>query len=67
MVRLPIAKTSMEINDKLFLRVSKETSLQVRSEIISPAKAAALPASPEASKLGDGSPTAVTIGDDEID
>jgi hypothetical protein len=57
----------MEINNQLFFCFCKKPSLQVRAKIISPTKPATLAASSESCKLRDSSPTALAIGEDEID
>lgn len=64
---LPIAKTGMEVNNKLFFSLIKEAALQVGAEVISPPEAAALAAAAEASELGDGPPAALAVSEDEID
>jgi len=63
----PVAKTGMEINDKLLLCFSEESSLQVWAKIISPTKATTLATTPKASKLWHSTPTALTIGENEVD
>lgn len=57
----------MKINNQLFFGFSEKTSLQVRAEIISPTKAATFATTTEAGKLGDGSPTALAIGENKVD
>lgn len=57
----------MEIDDQLFFSLIKESPLQIRAEIVSPAEAATLAAAAQASELGEGTPAAVAIGEDEGD
>lgn len=63
----PISKTSVKINDQLFLSLGKEASLEVRTEVVGPTEAAALTTAAEARELGDGPPAAVAIGENEVD
>ncbi|RDX77035.1 hypothetical protein CR513_42901, partial [Mucuna pruriens] len=63
----PVAKTSMEINNKLLLCLCEEASLQVRAKIISPAKATTLATTPKASELWHSTPTALAICENEVD
>ena len=63
----PVAKTGMEINNKLLLCLCEEPSLQVWAKIIRPTKATTLATAPEASKLWHGTPTALAIGENEFD
>ena len=57
----------MKINNQLLFSFTEEASLEVRSKIVSPAEAAALPASSEASEFRDSAPTALAIGENEVD
>lgn len=57
----------MEVNNKVLFCFSEETSLQVRAKIVSPAKPATLATTPKPGKLWNGSPAAVTIGENEVD
>ncbi|GLT69688.1 hypothetical protein SLA2020_418200 [Shorea laevis] len=57
----------MKINNKLFFSFTEEASLKVWPEIVSPAKAATLPATAEAGELGDGTPTALAVCKNEVD
>ncbi|WVZ12898.1 hypothetical protein V8G54_017428 [Vigna mungo] len=56
----------MEINDKLFFCLCEEASLQVRPQIISPAKTTTLTTTAKTSKLGNSTPTALAIGENEV-
>lgn len=56
----------MKINDQLLLRLVEEAPLQVGAEVVGPAEAAALPAAAKAGQFGDGPPTALAIGEDEV-
>lgn len=58
---LPVAKASMEVNDKLLLILVKKASLQVRPEVISPAKTAALATSAESGELWYSTPTTLAV------
>jgi hypothetical protein len=51
----------MEINDKFFLIIIKKASLQVRPEVISPAKTAALATSAESGELWYSTPTTLAV------
>lgn len=64
---IPITKTGVEINDKLFFIFIKNATLQVGSEVVSPTEAAALATSPESSEFRDGTPTTLTMYEYEID
>lgn len=55
----------MKINDQLLFLIGKKSSLQIRSKIISPSKPTALTTPFKASKLRNGSPTALAVGEDE--
>lgn len=57
----------MKINNQLLFSFTEEASLEVRSKIVSPPEAAALPASSEAGEFRDGAPTALAIGENEVD
>jgi len=57
----------MEINNQLLFCFTKESPLQVWSEIISPPKPATLTAPSKAGQLRSGPPTALAIGEDEVD
>lgn len=63
----PVSKTSMKINDQLLFSFSEKASLEVRAEIISPTEAAAFAAAAEAGELRDCPPTALAIGEYEVD
>jgi hypothetical protein len=51
----------MEINDKFFLIIIKKASLQVRPEVVSPAKTAALATSAESGELWYSTPTTLAV------
>jgi hypothetical protein len=64
---LPVAKASMEVNDKLLLILVKKASLQVRPEVISPAKTAALATPAESGELGYSTPATLAMCENKID
>jgi hypothetical protein len=57
----------MKINNQLFFSFTEEASLKVWAKIVCPAKAATLAATSEAGELRNGTPTALTIGKNEVD
>lgn len=63
----PISETSMEINDQLFFRFSKEASLQVGAEIVGPTEPATLATAAKPSELRDSSPATLAIRENEVD
>lgn len=63
----PVAEAGMKINNQLFFGISEEASLQVRAEIVSPAKTTTLAAAAESGKLRNSTPTALAISENEVD
>ena len=65
--RRPVSKLSMEVNDQFLLKIREKASFKVRPKVIGPSKSATFATSQETSKFRDSPPTALAIGEDEID
>ncbi|KAL6007937.1 hypothetical protein ACLOJK_033442 [Asimina triloba] len=57
----------MEVDNQLLLCISQEASFEIRPEVVGPPQPAALAAAKEAGELGNSSPAALAIGEDEVD
>lgn len=63
----PIAKASMEINDKFLFSFIKETPFQVRPEVVNPPETAALAAAAESGELRQDTPATLAMCENEGD
>ena len=57
----------MKVNDHFLLEIGEKASFKVGSKVISPPKPTTLSTSQEAGELRESPPTALAIGEDEVD
>lgn len=65
--RPSVAKLRMEVNDHFLFILGQKASLQVWPQVIGPPQPATLSTPQQSCKLGNSPPTALAMGEDEVD
>lgn len=63
----PIAKTGMQVNNKLLFILIEKATFQVGAEVIGPAETTTFATTAEASELGEATPATLALSDNKID